>query len=153
MSESHSHSYAAANFNTAFAIGIALNLGFVLIEGFYGWKINSLALLADAGHNHSDVAGLLLAWGGALAGRLRSNAQHTYGRKRASILAAFITALLLLVAMGLLAREALHRLQRTSGGKHHAPRLPCLRYYKPRPRRASARCTGLRALPGDVDGR
>lgn len=82
MSESHSHSYAAANFNTAFAIGIALNLGFVLIEGFYGWKINSLALLADAGHNHSDVAGLLLAWGGALAGRLRLNAQHTYGWKR-----------------------------------------------------------------------
>jgi cobalt-zinc-cadmium efflux system protein len=81
------------------------------IEAFYGWKINSLALLADAGHNLSDVIGLVLAWGGALAGKLRPDARHTYGWKRASILAAFINALLLLVAMGSLAWEALHRLQ------------------------------------------
>ena len=81
------------------------------IEAFYGWKINSLALLADAGHNLSDVIGLVLAWGGALAGKLRPDARHTYGWKRASILAAFINALLLLVAMGSLVWEALHRLQ------------------------------------------
>jgi cobalt-zinc-cadmium efflux system protein len=92
-------------------MGIALNAAFVAIEAFYGWKADSLALLADAGHNLSDVIGLVLAWGGALAGRLRPDARHTYGWKRASILAAFINAMLLLVAMGSLAWEAVHRLQ------------------------------------------
>lgn len=111
MSASHEHSHAPANFNAAFAIGIGLNIVFVAIEAFYGWKINSLALLADAGHNLSDVIGLVLAWGGALAGKLRPDVRHTYGWKRASILAAFINALLLLVAMGSLVWEALHRLQ------------------------------------------
>ncbi len=75
----HGHSHAPANFNRAFAIGIALNIGFVLIEGIYGWKINSLALLADSGHNLSDVAGLLLAWVASRAGRLRPDHRHTYG--------------------------------------------------------------------------
>ncbi len=107
----HVHDQAPARHDRAFAIGIALNLAFVAVEAFYGWKIDSLALLADAGHNLSDVAGLVLAWGGALAGRLRPDARHTYGWKRASILAAFINALLLLVAMGSLAWEAVHRLQ------------------------------------------
>lgn len=111
MSAGHEHSHSAVSFNAAFAVGIALNMGFVLIEGFYGLKVNSLALLADAGHNLSDVAGLVLAWGGMLAGRLRPNARHTYGWKRASILAAFVNALLLLVAMGSLVWEALHRLK------------------------------------------
>ena len=111
MSGGHSHSHAPANYNRAFAIGIGLNITFVAIEAFYGWKVDSLALLADAGHNLSDVIGLVLAWGGALAGRLRPDARHTYGWKRASILAAFVNALLLLVAMGSLAWEALHRLQ------------------------------------------
>jgi cobalt-zinc-cadmium efflux system protein len=106
----HDHSHAPANFNRAFAIGIVLNIVFVAIEGFYGWRVNSLALLADAGHNLSDVAGLVLAWGGALAGRLRPDARHTYGWQRASILAAFANALLLLVAMGALAWEAMGRL-------------------------------------------
>ncbi|MDO9481079.1 MAG: cation diffusion facilitator family transporter [Hydrogenophaga sp.] len=111
MNAGHDHSHAPANFNTAFAVGIALNIAFVAMEAFYGWKINSLALLADAGHNLSDVIGLVLAWGGALAGKLRPDARHTYGWKRATILAAFINALLLLVAMGSLVWEALHRLQ------------------------------------------
>ena len=106
----HAHSHAPANFNRAFAIGIALNIIFVAIEAFYGWRINSLALLADAGHNLSDVAGLVLAWGGALAVKVRPNARHTYGWKRATILAAFANALLLLVAMGALAWEAIGRL-------------------------------------------
>lgn len=110
LSDSHLHDHVPAGFNRAFAIGIALNLAFVAIEAFYGWKINSLALLADAGHNLSDVAGLVLAWGGALAGRLRPNARHTYGWRRASVLAAFINAALLLVAMGSLAWEAAGRL-------------------------------------------
>jgi cobalt-zinc-cadmium efflux system protein len=82
----------------------------VALEAWYGWQVNSLALLADAGHNLSDVFGLVLAWGGALAGRIRPDARYTYGFKRASILAAFLNALLLLVAMGSLAWEAVHRL-------------------------------------------
>jgi cobalt-zinc-cadmium efflux system protein len=107
---SHDHDRPPANFNRAFAIGIVLNLAFVGIEAFYGWRVNSLALLADAGHNLSDVAGLVLAWGGALAIRLVPDARHTYGWKRATILAAFANALLLLVAMGGLAWEAIGRL-------------------------------------------
>lgn len=111
MSHDHDqHDHAPANFNRAFAIGIVLNLAFVGIEAFYGWRVNSLALLADAGHNLSDVAGLVLAWGGALAIRLVPDARHTYGWKRATILAAFANALLLLVAMGGLAWEAIGRL-------------------------------------------
>jgi cobalt-zinc-cadmium efflux system protein len=106
----HDHSHAPANFNQAFAIGIVLNIGFVIIEAFYGWRINSLALLADALHNLSDVAGLVLAWGGALAVKLQPSARHTYGFKRATILAAFANALMLLVTMGGLAWEAVGRL-------------------------------------------
>ncbi len=104
------HDHPVANFDRAFAIGIVLNVVFVAVEGFYGWRVNSLALLADAGHNLSDVAGLVLAWGGALAVRLRPDARHTYGWKRATILAAFANALLLLMAIGALAWEALGRL-------------------------------------------
>jgi len=104
------HSHAPANFNRAFAIGIVLNLAFVGIEAFYGWQINSLALLADAGHNLSDVAALVLAWGGTLAVKLRPNARHTYGFQRATILAAFANALVLLLVMGGLAWEAVGRL-------------------------------------------
>jgi cobalt-zinc-cadmium efflux system protein len=111
MSADHDHGDAPADFQTAFAAGIALNVAFVAIEAFYGWKAQSLALLADAGHNLSDVIGLVLAWGAALAGRMRPNARNTYGWKRATILAAFLNALLLLVAMGSLAWEAVQRLQ------------------------------------------
>jgi cobalt-zinc-cadmium efflux system protein len=107
----HGHAHAApADFSTAFAVGIALNLAFVAVEAGFGWKVNSLALLADAGHNLSDVAGLVLAWGGALAGKLRPDARHTFGWQRASILAAFANAVILLVAMGSLAWEAVGRL-------------------------------------------
>lgn len=106
----HNHSHAPANLSRAFAIGIALNIAFVAIEAFYGWKINSLALLADAGHNLSDVAGLVLAWAAAWASKLRPNTRHTYGWKRSSIVAAVLNALLLLVAMGALAWEAIGRL-------------------------------------------
>jgi cobalt-zinc-cadmium efflux system protein len=105
------HAHGTKSFDRAFALGIGLNIVFVAIEAFYGWEVDSLALLADAGHNLSDVFGLVLAWGGAFAGRLRPDARHTYGWKRASILAAFLNALLLLVAMGSLAWEAVQRLQ------------------------------------------
>ena len=111
----HSHGPVdPADFSRAYALGIVLNLLFVAVEAFYGWKVNSLALLADAGHNLSDVAGLAVAWGGALAAGSRPDARYTYGRKRASILAAFANAVLLLVAMGSLAWEALGRLRAPS---------------------------------------
>ena len=110
-SHGHAHHHAApADFSRAFALGIALNTGFVAIEAWFGWQINSLALLADAAHNLSDVAGLLLAWVATLATRLRPDARHTYGWRRGSILAAFANAVLLLVAMGSLGLEALQRL-------------------------------------------
>lgn len=110
MADHPAHAQAPDLLHRAFAVGIALNLAFVGVEAFYGWQIYSLALLADAGHNLSDVAGLALAWVGAWAGRLRPNARHTYGWKRVSILAAFANALLLLVGVGTLMWEALGRL-------------------------------------------
>lgn len=94
-----------------FAIGIVLNVGFVILEALYGWRAGSLALLADAFHNLSDVGGLLLAWAGLAAARLAPNERHTYGWRRGSILASFGNAVLLLVAMGSLAWEAAHRLR------------------------------------------
>ena len=110
MHNHNAHAREPQDFSKAFAIGIGLNLAFVLVEGFYGWKVNSLALLADAGHNLSDVAGLVLAWGGAMAGKLKADDRHTYGWRRGSVLAAFINAVLLLVAMGSLGWEAITRL-------------------------------------------
>ncbi len=110
----HAHSHAdasgAARLERAFVIGIAINAVFVVVEAFFGWRADSLALLADAGHNLGDVLGLALAWAGAFAGRLAPDARHTYGWKRASILAAFANSLLLLVAIGSLAWEAIGRL-------------------------------------------
>ncbi|TXH78408.1 cation diffusion facilitator family transporter, partial [Thauera aminoaromatica] len=106
----HAH-HAPGEWNRAFALGIALNVGFVVIELVYGWLSGSLALLADAGHNLFDVAGLVLAWGAALAGGLRPTHRRTYGWMRASILAALANALLLIFAMGVLAVEAVQRLQ------------------------------------------
>ncbi len=109
----HDHGPAAVpdgGHDRAFAIGIAINLAFVVVEAFYGWRVDSLALLADAGHNLGDVAGLVLAWAGAFAGRLAPDERHTYGWKRASIYAAFANSLLLLVAIGSLGWVAIGRL-------------------------------------------
>lgn len=98
-------------YNTIFAVGIGLNIAYVVVEAFYGWKINSLALIADAGHNLSDVAGLLLAWAATFVASLRPNMRHTFGWQKASIMAAFINAVMLLVAMGSLILESIQRLQ------------------------------------------
>ena len=95
MSDTHAHSHAPANFNRAFAVGIVLNMVFVAIEAFYGWRVNSLALLADAGHNLSDVAGLVLAWGGALA--VNSTGKFTMALGASHVL----TAVLFSTAIGL----------------------------------------------------
>ncbi|HZZ80629.1 MAG TPA: cation diffusion facilitator family transporter [Gemmataceae bacterium] len=105
----HDHEHGAHNYNRAFAIGVGLNIGFVLLEASFGLWANSLALLADAGHNLSDVLGLLLAWGASyLAGR-PPTARRTYGLRRLSILAALLNAILLLVAIGGIAWEAIQR--------------------------------------------
>jgi cobalt-zinc-cadmium efflux system protein len=107
MTHHHSHDHHGR----AFGIGIALNLGFVLVEAWYGWKTGSLALLADAAHNLGDVGGLLLAWMAWAAARLKPSERKTYGWQRGSILASFINAAVLLVAMGSLGWEAVQRLQ------------------------------------------
>ena len=111
----HGHSHAPKSFGSAFAIGTALNLGFVIIEVVYGLAAGSVALLADAGHNFSDVLGLLIAWGAATLAKRRPGGRYTYGLRSSSILAAFLNALLLLVATALIAFEAIRRLS------DHAP--------------------------------
>jgi len=111
MAHAHSGNHdALTGVGRLFAVGVTLNVGFVIVEALYGWRAGSLALLADAFHNLSDVGGLLLAWAGLAAGRLAPNERHTYGWRRGSILASFGNAVLLLVAMGSLAWEAAHRL-------------------------------------------
>src|ERR1700759_5098279 len=106
----HGHSHAPASFDRAFLIGITLNLGFVIAEAAYGFIANSLALLADAGHNLSDVLGLLLAWAAASLAKRRPSARFTYGMKRTPILASLANAMLLLVASGAIVLEAVRRL-------------------------------------------
>ena len=95
---------------SAFVIGILLNLGFVVVEAAFGFIAGSMALLADAGHNLSDVLGLALAWAGAMLVRRGPNARFSYGLKKSSILAALLNALLLMVAMGAIIAEAVRRL-------------------------------------------
>lgn len=98
------------DFGRAFAFGIALNSGFVIIEVVYGFLANSMALLADAGHNFSDVLGLVMAWIATLLARRLPSQTHTYGMRRGTILAALANAVLLLVAVGAIILEAVRRL-------------------------------------------
>tara|TARA_R110002095_G_scaffold158255_2_gene137206 strand:- start:421 stop:1323 length:903 start_codon:yes stop_codon:yes gene_type:complete len=105
------HNHSPNSLNKAFGIAITLNMGFVLLEFFFGLSVNSLALIADAGHNLSDVAGLVVAWAGLAVSRLQGDDQHTYGWRRGSIMASFVNAAILLAAMALLAWHALERLQ------------------------------------------
>ena len=105
----HGHSHAPKDFGRAFAIGTALNLGFVLVEAGAGLITHSLALLADAGHNLSDVLGLLMAWGAAVLAKRAPSARRTYGLRKGTILASLANAALLLVAVGAIAWEAVRR--------------------------------------------
>lgn len=104
------HAHAPSHFGRAFAIGIALNAGFVVAEVVVGLSGGSVALLADAGHNVSDVLGLAVAWLAAVLGRRSPSSRFTYGLGASSILAALFNALLLLVAVGALSLEAIQRL-------------------------------------------
>ncbi|KQN31797.1 cobalt transporter [Sphingomonas sp. Leaf34] len=105
----HGHSHAPASFDRAFAIGIGLNIVFVAVEAIVGLRIDSVALLADAGHNLSDVLGLVVAWGGTMLARTAPSKRFTYGLKGSTILAALTNALLLLVALGAIVLEASQR--------------------------------------------
>ena len=118
------HVHAPASFGAAFAIGIALNGGYVLAEGFYGLTAHSLALLADAGHNFGDVLGLFAAWGASMLGRRKPGGKYTYGLRRTSVLAALGNAVVLLVVTGGIAWEAVLRLASPRAGRrrHHRDR-------------------------------
>ncbi|MET3333523.1 MULTISPECIES: cation diffusion facilitator family transporter [Bradyrhizobium] len=107
----HGHVHAPANFGKAFAIGILLNTALVVAEAVYGYLGNSTALLADAGHNLSDVLGLVVAWGASIAARRAPSGRFTYGFRASTILAALANAVFLLVATGAIGWEAILRLR------------------------------------------
>jgi cobalt-zinc-cadmium efflux system protein len=111
----HSHGHAPRSFDRAFAIGVALNVAFVVAEVVFGLRTQSLALIADAGHNLGDVLGLVLAWAGTVLARREPTPRRTYGMRRFSILAAIANAGLLLIAVGAIIVEAVERL------RHPAP--------------------------------
>ena len=106
----HGHSHAPKDFGQAFLIGVILNSVFVVVEAVYGWISGSMALIADAGHNLSDVMALLLAWGASVAAKKPPTQRFTYGFKSSTILAALANAGLLLVAIGAITFETLHRI-------------------------------------------
>jgi len=105
----HDHAHAPQHFGSAFALATALNLGLVAVQVIYGLSAHSVALLADAGHNFGDALGLMLAWGAHALARVRPTAHFTYGYRSASILSALLNAVLLLIATGAIAWEALRR--------------------------------------------
>ncbi len=105
----HGHNHGPVSHNKAFAIGVVLNLGFVVAEIFYGLAANSLSLLADAGHNFSDVVGLLLSWAAIWLTGKRASKLRTYGFGRTTIMASLINAVVLLISVGGIAWEAILR--------------------------------------------
>jgi cobalt-zinc-cadmium efflux system protein len=109
MSHHQNHNHSPSDYNRAFAIGVALNVIYIVVEVTYGFLAGSLALLADAGHNLSDVLGLLLAWGANYLVQRKPTERHTYGWRKSTILAALTNAIILLVAMGGIAWEAVQR--------------------------------------------
>jgi cobalt-zinc-cadmium efflux system protein len=105
----HHHHHAAPDYTRAFAVGVALNVIFVVIEVAYGVIADSLALITDAGHNLSDVLGLLLAWGASYLAGKQPSLRRTYGYSRATILASMFSGLLLLAAVVVISWEAYNR--------------------------------------------
>lgn len=106
----HGHAHGPPSNNMAFAVGIGLNVTFVVIEVVYGIVAQSLALLADAGHNLSDVLSLLIAWGAVYLAKASPTKHRTYGLRRSSILAALTNAIVLLVVVGGIVWEAIQRI-------------------------------------------
>jgi cobalt-zinc-cadmium efflux system protein len=109
MAHDHDHS-PPADLGPAFRWAVGLNAAYVLVEGSAGWITGSLALLADAAHNLTDVAGLLIAWGAAVLAKRAVTARHTWGLGRATILAALFNAIAILVGVGAVTWEAVQRL-------------------------------------------
>ncbi len=109
-SHNHSHTMTPDSLDRAMMIGVSLNLIFVLVEFGFGFFSGSLALLADAGHNASDVVGLLLAWGASFLARRQPSQKFTFGLRRATIYAAFLNSVLLLAACAVILWEAICRL-------------------------------------------
>jgi len=105
----HHHHHIAPDYNRVFAIGVALNIIFVVIEVTYGIIADSLALITDAGHNLSDVMGLMLAWGANYLAGKQPSLRRTYGYSRATILASMFSGLLLLAAVVVISWEAVGR--------------------------------------------
>lgn len=110
MADDHAHFHVPTDFNRAFAIGTTLNLFFVAIEAGYGTISHSLALIADAGHNLSDVMALLLAWGAITLANRPATAKHTFGFKKGTILASLSSSVFLCMAVGIIIWEAVGRL-------------------------------------------
>ena len=109
--EHHDHAHPAArDYGLAFAVGIGLNFAFVVVEAVYGVLAHSMALLADAGHNLSDVLALALAWGASRLARRAPSARFTYGLRNTSIFAALLNAALLLLVTGGIVWESIQRL-------------------------------------------
>ena len=108
--EHHGHHHGSMDFGRAFAIAATLNIALVIAQIVFGVLANSVALIADAGHNLGDVLGLLLAWGAHGMARWQPTKRYTYGFRSASILAALFNGIILLVATGAIAWEALRRL-------------------------------------------
>ncbi len=109
MSHDHSHNHEVKDFGRAFAAGIALNIIYIVLEVIYGLIINSLALIADAGHNLSDVLGLVIAWVASRLVKKSATNKYTYGYKKSSVLAAFLNSMILLGAIGIIVWEAVKR--------------------------------------------
>ena len=114
MSNNHNHSnsHQHKNYNKAFGFGIALNVIYIAVEIAYGLLTNSMALIADAGHNLSDVLGLLLAWGAGYLATTAVNNQRTYGLRKSTILAALFNAIILLIAVGAITIESIRKIIR-----------------------------------------
>ncbi|MDF1882265.1 cation transporter [Sulfurimonas sp. MAG313] len=108
-SHHHHHHHGPKNYNFSFGLGILLNIIFVLVEVYYGVLADSIALIADAWHNLSDVISLLLAWGASYLATKAATTTRTYGLKRVTILASLLSSILLLFALGGIAWEAIER--------------------------------------------
>lgn len=109
MEHTHTNSPRLHNYNKAFAYGILLNVIYIVIEALYGILINSMALIADAGHNLSDVLGLLLAWGAAFLAKSYPTKERTYGMRKSTILSALFNSILLFIAVGAILIESIRK--------------------------------------------
>lgn len=106
----YEYKHQLKNYNKAFGFGIALNIIYIIFEVIFGLTLNSMALMADAGHNFSDVLGLVLAWGGAYLASTATTKSRTYGLRKSTILAALLNALILLVAIGAITIESIKKI-------------------------------------------